>query len=353
MRAAVWHAAGDVRVDDVAEPAARDGEVLVEVDLACICASDIAEYRDGPHVIPVSRPHPLTGRAAPVTLGHEYVGRVVEVGGGVEGLAVGDRVCGDACLRCETCYWCVRGEYNICARGASVGLHADGAFAPRLTVPAYTLAAVPDAVPDTTAALVEPLAVGLHALRRARFQAGETVVVIGFGMVGASVLLSARASGAAAVVVVEGSPARSETARQLGAAEVCAPEDDVRGAARARTQGIGADVVVDCTGSAAVLPVAVELARRGGRVVICGIPHQPSQVSAARLVYFEREVIGALGYRHDHGAVLAMLADGRLSCDGILGPVIDLEDIVTEGFERITRDPSAPLRVPVDPARSR
>ncbi|HKT01121.1 MAG TPA: alcohol dehydrogenase catalytic domain-containing protein, partial [Rugosimonospora sp.] len=213
MRAAVWHAARDIRVEDVPVPGEPvPGEVLVAVDLACICASDLAEYRDGPHVIPVRRPHRLSGRTAPITLGHEFTGRVVAAGTGVTGLSAGDRVCGDACLRCGSCFWCQRGEYNICSSGGSIGLHADGAFAQYLTVPGYTLHRVPDGVDDRSAAVVEPLAVGMHGLRRGRFVAGETAVVVGFGMVGAAVTLLAAASGAARVVVVEGAPARAEAA---------------------------------------------------------------------------------------------------------------------------------------------
>src|SRR5262245_19271290 len=126
MRAAVWHGRQDVRIDDVPSPAITSpGDVLVEVDLATICASDVTEWISGPHVIPVDRPHPLTGHRGPVILGHEYIGHVVDSGDTT--LRVGERVCGDACLRCGTCYWCVRGEYNICPVGGSVGYHLHGA----------------------------------------------------------------------------------------------------------------------------------------------------------------------------------------------------------------------------------
>lgn len=349
MRAAVWHAARDIRVEEVpppGEPAA--GEVLVAVDLACICASDLAEYRDGPHVVPVRRPHRLTGRLAPVTLGHEFAGRVVTTGPGVAGLAAGDRVCGDACLRCGDCFWCRRGEYNICASGGSVGLHADGAFAGLLKVPAYTLHRVPDGVDDRAAAVAEPLAVGLHGLRRGRFETGETVVVAGFGMVGAAVALVAAASGAGRVIVVEAAPRRAEAARRAGATDVLAPGENLRSEVHARTDGRGADIVVDCTGRDDVLPVSVELSRRGGRVVVCGLAHQPSALRADRLVYFEREVIGSLGYRHDHEAVLRLLEAGKIDVGWLFAPTIRLDDIVTQGFDVMDRDTGAGwLRIPV------
>jgi len=349
MRAAVWHGAKDVRVEDVATP--RDpapDEVLVAVDLACICASDLAEYRDGPHVIPVRRPHRLSGRIAPITLGHEFVGRVVATGTAVTALSAGDRVCGDACLRCGNCFWCRRGEYNICSSGGSIGLHADGAFANYLKVPEYTLHRVPDAVDDRSAAIVEPLAVGLHGLRRGRFSAGESVVVVGFGMVGAAVALVAAAIGAGRVIVVEASATRGEAARRAGATDVLAPGETLRSEVLSLTDGRGADIVLDCTGREAVLPVSVELSRRGGRVVICGLAHEPSAIRADRLVYFEREVIGSLGYRHDHEAILGLLAAGKLDVGWLFAPVIDLEDIVTHGLAAMDGDTGTQwLRIPV------
>src|ERR1700679_3296377 len=140
MKAVRWHGANDVRVDDVPEPMGPEpDDVVIEVDLASICASDVAEWRSGPYVIPVKRPHRLTGKIAPGTLGHEYVGRICALGASVKDFTLGDRVCGDACLRCGTCYWCLRGEYNICEQGGSVGFHLDGAFARYLRVPSYTV----------------------------------------------------------------------------------------------------------------------------------------------------------------------------------------------------------------------
>jgi (R,R)-butanediol dehydrogenase/meso-butanediol dehydrogenase/diacetyl reductase len=261
-----------VRLDDVAEPVPGAGEVLVQVACAAVCGSDVAEYRDGPHVIPTVRQHQLTGRIAPLTLGHEYSGRVLALGAGVDGFAAGDRVCGDSCLRCLRCEWCRRGEYNICRVGGSVGLHLDGAFARLLTVPAYTLVRLPDAISDQTGALVEPLAVGLHAVSRGRVEPGDTVVVIGFGMIGCATALAARAAGAARVLVVEPREERTRLAHLLGVTDVLPPD---LAAARRKVR---ADVVVECSGRSELAAGAVELARRGGRVVLAGIGHVPAEL---------------------------------------------------------------------------
>ncbi|HZU18770.1 MAG TPA: alcohol dehydrogenase catalytic domain-containing protein [Candidatus Dormibacteraeota bacterium] len=352
MRAAVWHGAGDVRVEERPEPSALDpGEVLVEVHLAAICGTDVAEYRDGPHMIPVARPHRLTGRQAPIILGHEYVGRVLAVGEGVDAVHVGDRVCGDSCLRCHRCRWCRRGEYNLCRLGASVGLHADGAFANRLVVPAYVLESVPEAVEDRWAAVTEPLAVGLHAIDQGGLRAGDAVVVMGYGMIGAAAACMARAAGAGQVLVLESLPSRRDLALRMGATEAFDANDErVRREVLRRTGSIGADLVIDCTGSPGAFPLAVELSRRGGTVALCGIAHRPASVDLDRLVYFERRVVGVLGYRFDHQRVLGLMADGRVNPEPLLGEVIDLDRIVPDGFERTLRDPRAPLRVLVAPS---
>lgn len=350
MKAAVWHAARDVRLDDVPDPRSpATGRVLVEVSLAAICASDVAEYRDGPHVIPVASPHALTGRSAPVVLGHEYVGRVAAVGPGVDGITVGTRVCGDACIRCGSCYWCLRGEYNICEVGGSIGFHSDGAFGRFVEVPAYTLFHLPDLVPDRLGTAIEPLAVGLHALHQADLRPGENVVVIGYGMVGAAVATLASAVGAGRVFVVEPNRHRAELAEQMGNAEVLGGTSlDLRREVRARTK-VGSDVVVDCSGVAGLLGEAIEATRRGGRLVLCGISHQKGSIVPSRVVYFERTIVGALGYRYDHPAVIDLIADGRVDISAAFGEEISLAEIVDGGLERALNDPTCPLRVPVVP----
>jgi len=352
VKAARWHGTRDVRIDEVPEPALRSaGDVIVSVDLAMICASDLAEWRDGPHVIPTQRPHKLTGRTAPVTLGHEYVGHVLEVGSEVTRVKPGDRVCGDACIKCGRCYWCLRGEYNICEFGGAVGFHSDGAFAPLVSVPDYTLYHVPESMPDAHAAVVEPIAVALHALRRVRLQAGDSVVVVGLGMVGTSTVLMAQALGTMKIIAVETSAVRAAFARDLGIAAVLDPrEGNVQRTVRDLTGGIGSDIVLDCTGRPDVLISAVDLARRGGRIGVCGIPHDASSLRSDRLVYFEREILGCLGYCYDHDAVISLLGSSSTNLDALFASPVGLTRIVSDGLERMLSDPDAPLRIPVKPS---
>ena len=171
MPALRWHAAGDVRLEEVALPEAPPpGMAIVEVRYCGICGSDLAEYRGGPSLISM-KPHPLSGTAPPLTLGHELSGTVVEASD-PDRWPPGTRVTADACWRCQRCEACEAGAYHLCRYGGSLGLHSDGAFATRVVLPEYMLVELPDEVSDEQAALTEPLAVGLHALERGSARAG-------------------------------------------------------------------------------------------------------------------------------------------------------------------------------------
>jgi len=323
MKALRWHAAGDVRLDDVEEPGApAAGFAVVDVSHCGICGSDLAEYRSGPAMISL-RPHPLSGQAPPITLGHELSGRVSATGEG-SAFAIGARVTADACWRCGRCDACVRGHYNLCRFGGSIGLHSDGAFAAKVVVPEYTLVALPDGVSDEAGALTEPLAVGLHALERAAVGAAEDVLVLGFGAIGAATALMARALGACPIVVEPG-PRRRAKAEGLGFRTLDAGENLPRRVRRALGTG-GADVVVDSTGVAALLPDAVECAKRGGRIVAVGLPSTVTSLDSRRLVLFERTLLGSLGYCHDLPKVVKMVADMRPTPLELIDQVVPLHD---------------------------
>jgi (R,R)-butanediol dehydrogenase/meso-butanediol dehydrogenase/diacetyl reductase len=260
MRAVRWHGNRDVRVDDV-ELTLPLGPDMVEVEVAwCgICGSDIAEYAHGPFAIRPGHVHRLTGQKPPVTLGHEFSGRVTAVGSDVDAVAIGDRVAADACWRCERCPACVSGVYNQCALSGSIGLASDGAMAPRVRFPAYCAVPLPDSVSDRAGATLEPLAVALHALTRAAAVPGETVVVLGFGAIGACTAEIAAAIGLT-VLVSEPGGARRARAQELGHATI-APEGSPREVAKAirvRTSG-GAQLVVDASGVPAALEAAPEM----------------------------------------------------------------------------------------------
>jgi len=312
VKALRWHAARDVRLAEVHRPTLTPGTAIVEVAFCGLCGTDLHEYTHGPVMI---RPgaHPLSGAEPPITLGHEFSGRVVEMDGAMPGISVGTRVVADPCLRCGVCRWCQRGEYHICAMGGSLGLAADGGLAPYVRVPLVGLHRIPDAVTDEHAALAEPLAVGLHAARRAQVSPGDTVLVLGAGPIGLAALIGARASGAATVFVSEPNPARAEIARTIGATEVFDPTvDDVRSALFKRTDRIGPDAVIDGTGRPEAIALGLRSVRRGGRVAVAGISPSELNVDLRRLVLYERTLVGSLGYNFDIPRVLDLMSTGHL-----------------------------------------
>lgn len=327
MRGVRWHAAGDVRLEELGEPGApAPGQAVVEVACCGICGSDVSEVHHGPQLI---RPtaHPLTGAAPPLVLGHEFSGRVVAVGEGGPALAPGTRVTVDPCWRCGTCFACVRGDYHLCRHGGAVGLASDGALATRVVVPAEGLIPLPDSVDDRLGALTEPLAVALHALDRAGLEAGETLLIAGFGPIGAAVLLVARTLGAGQVIVSEPVAARRERALALGATLVVDPRaDDLRKAVRGVTGGVGADRVVECSGRPQVIAEALQTLRRGGRMAVASVVLEDATVPLGHLVLFERELVGTLGYRHDLPRVVALVGAGLLDPSPLVTSVVALDD---------------------------
>jgi len=184
MTAAVWHGRKDIRLEQVPLPGApQPGWVQIRVHWCGICGSDLHEYLAGPVFIPVDAPHPLTGIKGQCILGHEFCGEIVATGEGVEGYAPGDKVAADACQHCGQCRFCKTGQYNLCEQLAFTGLMNNGAFAELVNVPAELLYRLPEGFPLEAGALIEPLAVGMHAVKKAGSLLGETVVVVGAGTV--------------------------------------------------------------------------------------------------------------------------------------------------------------------------
>ncbi|MGQ0615397.1 MAG: zinc-binding dehydrogenase [Acidimicrobiia bacterium] len=328
MKGVVWFGREEVRLGDVEMPERRgDGQAIVEVTLCGLCGTDFHECRSGPELLR-AKPHPLTGEAPPLVLGHEILGVVADADSGTGAVAVGTRVAVDPCWRCDRCAWCREGRYHLCRWGGAVGLVSNGGLAPLVRVPAAGLAPVPDAVDDDLAALAEPLSVGLHAVGRGGLRTGDDVLVVGCGPIGAAVALFARLAGAARVVVADTSAARADGARhRLDVDGVLVPEphDDLRSASRPLFPD-GAHVVFDCTGSPPVVAEALRCTRRGGRLVVAGIGSGSAVMAPRDLVLGEREVIGALGYCWDLPRVLALMARGAIDAAVLAPTVVALAD---------------------------
>lgn len=349
MLALRWHGQGDLRLEETPAPELSEAhDVLIDVAACGICGTDLHEFEHGPNLIRLS-PHPLTGVQPPLTLGHEFSGVVRGTGAGVTDLQVGQLVAVDPCLRCGTCPPCLRGDYHLCAKGGSVGLASDGAFAPQVVVPRANVLAVPSGVSAESAAVAEPLAVGLHAARQARVGAGDQVLILGAGPIGIAAVLGAITCGASNVYVSEPLANRAQLAMNVGATLVFDPTTtDVRRETFLRTGRSGVDAVIDATGRADAFEQAVTSVRRGGTVSVVGISAERLGIDLRQLVLYERHVAGSLGYNRDIERVLNLIAAGRLDTRPFITSVAPLSDGVAL-VEELVADRGSNLKILLTP----
>jgi (R,R)-butanediol dehydrogenase / meso-butanediol dehydrogenase / diacetyl reductase len=349
MQALRWHGPKDLRFDEVAPPAAAPGEVVIHVFACGLCGSDVHEYLHGPVYIPKGT-HPLTGVKPPVTLGHEFAGRVVEVGAGVERVRVGDRVAVNPCLYCGTCGWCRRGQGNHCAKLATIGLSRDGALAPLVSAPAYGCHVLPSEVDDEQGAVVEPLAVAVHAVRRSRLAAGERVTIVGAGTIGLLVLQVLKARGAGFTAVVEPRAERRRLARELGADEVIDPEaqDPARAIAEA-TGGERTEIAFECVGHETAFATALRATGKGGRVVLVGLVPDPVSVNLLGVLAHEKEIVGSSAYVGEFPEAIELLARGRVRVAPLVTGRVPLARAVVDGLDAMVRRDGAHVKILVTP----
>ncbi len=336
MRAAVYHGARDVRITEMEMSVPRHGEATVEVAYCGICGSDLHEYVDGPHAIPVGEPHPASGMTAPLVLGHEFCGTVTAVGPGVSGFAPGDRVAVEPNYRCGTCPRCLAGDYHICRHFGFAGLMGNGGLADFATVPAYMLHRLPDVVPFEQAALFEPAAVALHALRRSGVDRNTTVAVVGLGPIG---LLTVRLLAwleVPTIVAVDVTRSRLCLAGKLGATDLVEPgeEGTVAEQIRELTDGQGVDVAFEVVGAQDTVRGCLDATRKGGRVILVGLAGELC-VDAFSLVNNEQSIITSVGYRDCHQELIRLVAEEGLDLSPIVTATIGLDEVVSGGFEAL------------------
>ncbi len=345
MKAIRWHARKDVRYEDVPDPLPGPGQVKAKIHYSGICGTDLHEYAAGPILVQTS-PHPVTGKMAPVILGHEFSGRVVALGEGVTKFKAGDRVTGDCFWTCGKCYYCTRNMPSLCVRLVATGYDVDGCFAEYLVAPEYTFYKLPDQVSDEIGALTEPLEVAFHAVRRSKLQVGDTVCILGAGPIGCGVVLAVKVAGASRIVVVEPSKLRREAALQMGATDVINPADaDLKKALSGMINAPGVDFTFDCIGSRSSIASSVALVRKAGTAVIVGLFNEDSLVSTAELVLQEKNIIGVSAYAHEANFILDMIANGTFNPQKLITGKIALKDTVEKGFEELLNNKEGHLKI--------
>jgi (R,R)-butanediol dehydrogenase / meso-butanediol dehydrogenase / diacetyl reductase len=352
MRAARWHGRGDVRVEQVPQPAPGPGELLLRVSWCGICGTDVEEYLAGPAIIPVKVPNVLTGRSAPLTLGHEFVGSVAALGDGVTGFSIGERVVPEVVLFCGRCFFCRRHEYALCMNWAAIGLMADGGLAEYVLVPASSCARLPGSVSDEEGALVEPTEVAVRAVRKGDVRLGETVAVVGGGTVGLLVLQVARAAGASAAYLIEPRDGRRQLGLSLGATAAFDPaQPDWQFELREACAGVGPDVVFECAGVSESADLAVRTARKGGRIVLVGIHAERVPISTLDVIVGEKRLVGSVQHHFDEDlpAAVQLLAEGKVQVRGLITGQLPLDRVVTDGFDALAERPGQHLKILIGP----
>lgn len=355
MKAALWYGKKDVRVEEISEPQVKKGTVKVKVKWCGICGSDLHEYLGGPIFIPVGTPHPLSGTAAPVVLGHEFSGDVVEVGEGVSKFKSGDRVIVEPIVACGKCPACLEGKYNLCE---SLGFHglcgSGGGFSEYTTFSEEYIHKIPDTMSYEDAALVEPIAVAVHSIRLANFKVGDTALVLGAGPIGLATIQSLKAAGASFVAVLQRKSIRQEYAKKFGADVVLDPSEvDVAAEIKKLTNGVGVDASFETTGASVGFNTGIESIKYEGTMVVTSIWEGDTSFNPNSIVFTEKKIVGTIAYRHEFPATISILSSGRIKTDGYITKKIALDDIVKEGFETLTGpEKKAQVKILVTPDKS-
>lgn len=330
MRAAVYYRPHDVRIEDAAEPAAGPGQVKVRVAHNGVCGSDLHEYFSAATFIPVG-PHPQTGIQAPVTLGHEFAGTVVEIGDGVRNAAPGDRVAIRPTYTCGQCPACRAGAPNVCRVLAFHGLSGPGGGLAEFTVlPESMVFTLPDEVSLETGALVEPMAVGYHAVRISGVQPGQLAVIAGLGPIGVGLFFALRSRGITNIIASDPAPERRAILAKLGAENVIDPTaTDLATAAHEATNGLGAQAVFDAAGTGAAILTGIGALAPQGKIVVIGIHEQPVELNPTVLLLGEAQIVASLVYTdEDYRHVIDSMARGEITGEGWVDHA-PLDDLLT------------------------
>ena len=334
MKAAVFKGAGQpLVVEQVADPSPGERQLVVEVSHCGICGTDLHSTREGPAMV-----------ACDSVLGHEFVGSVVDTGANMQGnWQRGDKVCSLPFLSCGHCAACVTGRPFECLELACIGLDVPGGFAQYVATSEFNTLKLPEELALDKAALIEPLAVALHAVRVAGLAAGQRVLITGAGPIGLAVALWARFIGAKDVIVSEPGAQRRQLATQLGATAVLEPGEQLAEQFADIAGGLP-DVIFECVGAPGLLQACIDIAPRRGVVVPVGVCEQADTILPFPALIKELVIRFAIAYsRDDFETVIAMLHQGRINADAMVTASISLEQLPEE-FEAL-RQPSDQCKI--------
>jgi L-iditol 2-dehydrogenase len=346
MKALLLSKYRSLEMAEVPTPSTGRREVLIRVGACGICGSDVHGY-DG-----------SSGRRIPpIVMGHEAAGRIASVGAGVTGLAGGDRVTFDSTIYCGDCSYCKRGEVNLCDRrqvlGVSCGDYSRaGAFAEFVAVPARVVYKLPDSISFAEAAMLEAVAVAIHAVSLAKMggeiAAEGTVLVVGAGTIGVLILQALRAAGWRRVFVSDVDATRLELAKELGATEVLLADKDATLDILQRTGGVGVDVAMEAVGRDETVNAAIGSVRKGGIVVLVGNISPEVTLPLQKVVTRQIRLQGSCASAGEYPQAIALMASGAIRVKPLITAIAPLAE-GPQWFERLyAREPNL-LKVVLTP----
>ena len=342
MRVAMYYSNKDIRVEEIPTPKIGPGELLVRVEASGVCGSDVMEWY---------RIH-----KAPLVLGHEIAGEVVEVGEGITNYKVGDRVSASHHVPCNTCHYCLSGNHTACDTLRSTNFDPGG-FAEFLRLPALNVDRgvylLPDEVSFEEATFIEPLACVLRAQRRAKVEPGKTVLVLGSGIGGLLHIHLAGKLGAARVIATDIDEARLRAATRFGADLALNAKEDIPVRLREVNQGRLADSVIVCTGAVSALQQAMECVERGGTILFFAPTDKGVTIPLSINDFFWRNDVtlttSYAGDYADHRTALQLIQAKRVTVKEMITHKLGLSD-TAEGFKLVAEAHDS-IKVIIEPQR--
>ncbi|TDT32670.1 2,3-butanediol dehydrogenase [Naumannella halotolerans] len=353
MRAARYYDNSDIRIEDIPEPTAGPGEVLIDVAYCGICGTDLHEYLDGPIFCPsATEPTSWTGETAPVTLGHEFSGVVSGLGEGVDDLAVGDHVVVEPYILAEGVDTGPDSvDYHLSDGMNFIGLGgAGGGLAEKIAVKRRWVHRISPEVPLDQAALIEPLTVAYHAVKRSGAKAGDVAVIGGAGPIGLLTGAVLKAFGAT-VIVSEISELRRQKALESGAADHAFDprETDIAAKARELTDGKGAQVAFEASSVQVVLDTLMDALRPTGVLLIVSIWGHKADFDMHKLVMKEIDMRGSIAYVNNHPETIELVESGKIDLAPFITGRIGLDDLIDEGFDTLINRNETAVKILVSP----
>ncbi|MGD0348280.1 MAG: galactitol-1-phosphate 5-dehydrogenase [Terracidiphilus sp.] len=321
MKSLLLSAYNHLEIADFPAPVAGPGEVLVRVAACGICGSDVHGY-DG-----------SSGRRIPpIVMGHEAAGTIAAIGEGVKGYAVGDRVTFDSTLYCGACFYCQRGEVNLCDNRQVIGVSCGdyrrhGAFAEYVAVPQRILYRLPDNLSFADAAMLEAASVALHAVRISQLRDGETALVIGAGMIGLLTMQAAQALGCERVFVSDIDASRLGLATEVGARETlhCSGAELVAELLK-RTEGRGVDIAFEAVGRNETVNAAIDCTQKGGTVTLIGNIQPEVTLPLQKVVTRQLHLQGSCASAGEYPQAIELIASGKIQVAPLITAIAPLEE---------------------------